>query len=689
MHFINPYILFALTAVLIPVAIHLFNFRKYRRVYFSNVSFLKELQQKTQKQSQLLHLLVLLTRILAISALVFAFAQPYIPSAKKTLPGQVSVISIFVDNSFSMEVAGSHGRLLDEAKSKAAEIAAAYKADDLFQLLTNDFEGRHQRLVTKEEFLEMLPEIRLSPAVRNLGEISLRQSDVMSLNHSPSKSAYIISDFQQSTLMSGLPEETEGIRFSLIPLRAAGARNLFIDTCWFDNPVIQLNRTSVLNVRITNSSDADLEKIPVKLMLNGRQRAIAALSIKAGGMSEVRLPFTNPKSGIMEGMVEISDYPVTYDDIYYFVFRVSDRIPVLAINSREENPYLNSVFKLDSVIAFSQIPSGKIDYSSFSDYRLIILNELRTVSSGAVQEFSRFVSQGGSLLILPAMDADLVSVNQLLAALGTDLIVGIDSAGSKVTVINTNHPVFSDVFEKSGLNPDNTDLPQVDGHFRLASGSRGTSETLIGLGNGDPMLITRINEGGKIYLSSIPVSDRSGNWPRHALFVPAMLNIAFQSENVLPMMFYSGLPGGINLGNLKPAEDNIFRISKADGSSGFIPEYRRHEGQSLVFINDQLKDAGIFRVISGKETVSLLAFNYNRNESDLSPASNEMLQKLAGKSGNIEIIESGPKPLNDIIAAKNSGKRLWKWFILTTLFCIIAEVLLLRFFGKRNSTVKA
>ncbi|HPG33408.1 MAG TPA: BatA domain-containing protein, partial [Lentimicrobium sp.] len=160
MLFINPYLLFGLFAVLIPIAIHLFNFRKYRKVYFSNVRFLRELQQKTQKQSRLLHLLVLLLRILTIVFLVLAFAQPYLPSATKTAPGQISVVSIFIDNSFSMEASGTKGRLIDEAKMAASEIAAAYKPDDLFQLLTNDFEGKHQRLVTKDEFIEMLKDVK-------------------------------------------------------------------------------------------------------------------------------------------------------------------------------------------------------------------------------------------------------------------------------------------------------------------------------------------------------------------------------------------------------------------------------------------------------------------------------------------------------------------------------------------------
>lgn len=685
MQFINPAILYALLAVLIPIAIHLFNFRKYKKVYFSNVSFLKELQQKTKKQSQLLHLLVLLLRIMTIIFLVLAFAQPYIPSAKKSLPGQISYVSIFIDNSFSMGAAGSKGKLLEEAKTRAAEIALAYKTDDLFQLLTNDFEGKHQRLVTREEFLEMLPDVNLTPSVRTLSAIASRQQDIFTGVRSMAKSAYIISDFQQSTLMSKLPDKINDVMFSLVPLKSAIAGNLYIDSCWFSNPVVQLNRNSVLNVRIRNAADADLEKIPVKLIINDRQKAVAALDIKAGGSAEVSLPFSNPEPGIMQGMIEISDYPITYDDNYYIVFKVTDKIPVLAINAKEENTYLNSVYKLDSVISFAQVSSVKTDYSSFPGYRLIILNDLKTVSSGAIQELTRFTTQGGSLLILPANDAEIPAVNQLISALGIDLIEAMDSVGSKVTKVNTNHPVFNDVFEKSGLNADNTDLPVINSHFRLIANSKGTSETLMELGNGDPLLIQQTKGEGKVYLSTVPFNDKSGNWPRHALFVPAMLNIAFQSENVVAMMHYTGDPGAISLGNLKPTGDNIFKISKTDGSLALIPQYRLTNGQSQIFINDQLKDAGIFKVISGKETATLLAFNFDRAESDPKLADEAALEKFTKSVDNFEILETGLKPLNEVITAKKNGKSLWKWFILISLLCIIAEVLLLRFYGKKNS----
>ena len=92
MKFLYPQFLYALTALAIPIIIHLFNFRKFKTIYFSNVRFLKEVKQQTKAQSELKHLLILLSRLLAITSLVLAFAQPYIPENNQ----------IVVDNKLSV-----------------------------------------------------------------------------------------------------------------------------------------------------------------------------------------------------------------------------------------------------------------------------------------------------------------------------------------------------------------------------------------------------------------------------------------------------------------------------------------------------------------------------------------------------------------------------------------------------------
>src|SRR5512138_3068082 len=199
MSFLYPNILWGLMAVTIPVIIHLFNFRKFRKIYFTNVRFLEELKQQTRKQSKLRHLLVMIARMIAIAALVLAFAQPYLTRVKNAArPDAISQVSVYIDNSFSMEALATNGPLIEAAKTRAREIATAYRSSDMFMLTTNEFEGRHQRWLSKEEFLQLVDEIQPSPTVRTVSEVTGRQYE--SFNDAPgqAKVCYLISDFQLS-----------------------------------------------------------------------------------------------------------------------------------------------------------------------------------------------------------------------------------------------------------------------------------------------------------------------------------------------------------------------------------------------------------------------------------------------------------------------------------------------------------
>jgi len=157
--------MFNRTTSAIPIIIHLFFFRRFKKVYFTNVKFLKEVKEETSARRKLRNLLVLLMRLLAIAMLVFAFAQPFIPQSEEVQKGNKSV-SIFIDNSFSMNALSSDTKLIEKAKQRAREVVNAYAVEDEFQILTNDFEGRHQRMVSREDALALIDEVQSTPSVK-------------------------------------------------------------------------------------------------------------------------------------------------------------------------------------------------------------------------------------------------------------------------------------------------------------------------------------------------------------------------------------------------------------------------------------------------------------------------------------------------------------------------------------------
>lgn len=685
MQFVNPLFLYGLFALAIPIAIHLFNFRRYRKVYFSNVELLRNFQKKTRKRSELLHYLVLAARILTITALVLAFAQPYIPSGEKLITGGVNVAGIFVDNSFSMEAGSNDGRKLDEAKKKAAAIAEAYDADDLFQLLTNDFEGRHQRLVPRDEFLLMLREVKPGPMYRSLAEISSRQAALLLDKRYPSSSAFVLSDFQKSTVLSVLPDSTSGFTSFMVPMLSGTSGNLYIDSCWFENPVLRINQTAGLNVRISNMSEDNLEKIPVKLTINGEQRAVAAFDIEPWGSLTTTLNFSTTSTGTQKAVVEITDYPVIFDDNYYLVFEVSESLPVLVVNPGDENAYLNSVFSLDSVVKLSNSPLRQTNFAEISNQHLIILNGIDNLSSGAIAELETYVVQGGSLLVFPPEKAGVESVNQLLNSLEAPSYGVVDTAVSRVSTMNKNHPLFQNVFDNVA-DKGNPDLPFVKKHFELLNPLNGMADPLMTLDNGNPFFTMKYYGRGKVYISAVSPEDGWSNWPRHALFVPVMLNIAFQAENQAPLSYFPNIRAGIDVGRYKPTGDNVLNISREDGSGEFIPEVRQVNGRNVYFVNDYIQEAGFFRLKEDDKTIKELAFNYHRRESDLRCADIAALRAIEKELPGVELLAEGKRELTQLIAERNHGLKLWKWFVLAALLFILIEVLLLRFFKKSSET---
>jgi hypothetical protein len=102
--------------------------------------------------------------------------------------------------------------------------------------------------------------------------------------------AYIISDFQSSTSgFLNLKADT-AISWYFVPVAAARQNNLYIDSAWFDNPVLQPMQPVKLKVKIRNSSDERLEKIPLQLSINHVQKSVASFAIDPGSETTVVLP---------------------------------------------------------------------------------------------------------------------------------------------------------------------------------------------------------------------------------------------------------------------------------------------------------------------------------------------------------------------------------------------------------------
>ena len=227
MAFTNPLLLFGLFAILVPIIIHLFNFRRYKTVYFSNVKMLEDIKKKTKREQTIQQLVVLALRILGIAALVLAFAQPFIP-AKGQKNKHGNLITVFLDNSYSMEANSENSALLYEAIDAAKSIVNAFDFSDDFVLTTQDFSGEESHILNRDQMLELLDKVQISPNSRTFEDIIAFEKNTAINSQKSNIIHYYISDFQKNNFNPAkLPNDSMANTF-LIPMPIEGRNNVGI-----------------------------------------------------------------------------------------------------------------------------------------------------------------------------------------------------------------------------------------------------------------------------------------------------------------------------------------------------------------------------------------------------------------------------------------------------------------------------
>ena len=132
MTFLNPVILFGLLAASIPILIHLLNLRKLKKIEFSTLQFLKELQKNKIRKIKFKQWLLLALRVLIILCIVTAFARPTLVgvSIGGTTSAAKTTAVFLLDDTFSMSVVDQEGSYFNQAKETIKKLLIQFEEGD-------------------------------------------------------------------------------------------------------------------------------------------------------------------------------------------------------------------------------------------------------------------------------------------------------------------------------------------------------------------------------------------------------------------------------------------------------------------------------------------------------------------------------------------------------------------------------
>jgi len=675
MQFVYPLFLGALALLAIPVLIHLFYFRRYKKVLFSNVRFLREIKEESSIRSRLKNLLILLCRLLAIALLVLGFAQPFLHQNAKIKKGK-KVVSLFIDNSFSMASLSQDAPLLEEAKKRAADIVKAYDLEDEFQIIAHDLNAGQQRLLQKDQALAIIEEIELTPEVHPLSQIMQRQKQLLGQEDTENKIIYYLSDFQNNISDLGLSDTT--YEYNLVQLQALIEKNVSIDSAWFEAPVQMVNKPNRLFVKIRNWSDASADNLQLSMRKDGVVKPLSSVDIAPNASMIDTVIINVLEAGIQEIELRITDFPITFDDNYYITFDLKQKIPTLSIGDGGANVYLEAAFSSGEYFAHESANARNLDYSSFNLNKLIVVSDLNSISSGLAGALKSYMEAGGNVLLFPARNANASSYDQLLENLRTSKLGSWDTVPKVVNFVNRDEFVFNDVFETTR---GNLRLPSTRGNYKLDGRGSGY-EKLLTYRNGQSFLSKFRVGNGSFFLCSAPLDDKINSLVLQAeVFVPMLYKMALSSNQRRPIAFTIGEDNIIEIENQSSNTDVVYKMK---GKETFIPGQQSFGKKVILNLHNQISEAGFYDLqLEEDQPITSYAFNTNRLESDPRCLAPDDLQDAYGDEATI-ISRTQLANVGQFISERDKGIALWKYCLVFALIFLALEALIIRFWRPKS-----
>ncbi len=679
MSFLNPAFLWALTAISVPIIIHLINFRRHKLLYFSNTKYLFNIKKETKNKTQLKQLLILLARILTIIMLVLVFSGPYIPFDKdKDIDSSISSITgIYLDNSFSMQAEGKSGQLFALAKQTALEIVHNSPSDMQYLFVSNEVKPEHQNLLSREQVISEIERTDISPFQISLDEIILKANTLV--DSESRATIYLLSDMQKAFIREPVADPNEGISLVFIPLTGQTANNIFIDTCYFETPVHRFAQHEKLIVRVRSFSSEDNYDIPLHLYINDSLKAFAGVNLEAGETKDIEMNFINTVHGHIDARLEITDYPIIYDNTLYFNYYIAEKIRILGIGGRGENRFISALYSSDEDnFDFQSFSQGKEQNLGFSAFDFIVLHDITDISTGLADALKNFVFDGGTLAFIPSEELNHASVNSFLNLFNAGSFAYEKSSSLRMSAPDYDHKLFRDVFQRR---ESQADFPVIELLHRFSPNTGVAPEILIRTENNLPLMTGYSAGRGNFYVISMPLNNTNIIFVRHPVYVPLMYNMALNAQLNNPHYILLEQNAEFEIISYRDISDNQLIKITDDKNIEIIPEHRFSGNSLSVFLPEEISEAGNYKIYSGQNLVSGLSVNYNRNQSVSEYFSNEELNKIAGsRYGSAAIVlETGKENYYQAIKELGTGKQLWQLFLLLALFFVICEVLLIRF----------
>ncbi len=681
MVFLNPAVLLGLIAAAIPILIHLLNLKKLKKIEFSTLRFLKELQKSKIRKIKVKQWLLLVIRVLIIIFLVSAFARPTIKtvsfgnfsSAAKT----TSVI--LLDNSYSMSAVTGNGSLFNQAKKTAKILINNMQNGDEAAVLLSSGNNFNNNLLStdKKRLINNLNSASISYIRKPVSKSLLKAIKVINKSKNFNKEIFILSDFQafektDSLLFSKIKPDDK-TKIYIFKFGSGQLKNLTNSNLLVNNQIFELNKPVSFTSVIKNNSNVSIGNSIISLFINGKRKGQTTIQISPGETKRINFETTLKETGLLEIFTELEDDNIIYDNKYFTSIFVPKTINILIaaddlsdakfINIALQNSYTNDLKVKDiNLMNLNNYDLGKYD----------ILFVIGSENINDYKKLKKYISEKGSLILMPGSKSNLGNFKKLCAELSinppTSFIKGSAKSVNQFDKIDFKHPVFQNLFAKN--NKPKIDSPDLYKYFNINPQSKGKS--IITLIDGSSFLSEYEPDGGKILLfNSAPIMTWN-DFPVKGLFAPLINKSVYYINSKVKetKSVTSGNPVEINL---RKAAIPQIKVVRPDKTEEFINLSNEKNNKYALYKKTDL--IGFYKFYSDNKLIDYATVNIDPEESENDyPGENIVIKYLSEITKHNVIKLDADGNFTREIYQSRFGTELWKYFLSIALILALVEM---------------
>lgn len=731
--FLNPLLLIGLSAVSVPIIIHLLNRRKHKRVVWAAMRFLMAAIQKNQRRMNIEDLILLALRCLVLAMLALAMARPALQSSAGWF-GQSRVMAVLViDNSYSMSQTDGTMSRFDLARKKVADqiingfpngssvavVLASDVVQDVIPEPTYDLNFARERIYQSQ----------ISDHGTNLMPALQRAVSILEGRPAIRKEIYLITDGQaggwrqMSAIQNLLQEKKEQIRSHLVFVGESDTRNLGVSVLRMASALAPVNRSLRFDVEVTNYDRAEARDVPVRLVLDNEAPSEETTIEKIGpGQSRSISLFAKIRSeGFHTVTARIAHDQLPRDDERTLMVHAIKQVQVLLVDGKaggeareSETFYLrralqpvdesvrDQYFIQTRTVSPAELENVRVDESD-----VIVLANVSDMSASVLRSIQRAVREGRGLIIFPGDQTNVTFYNEqfgkqlgmLPAVIGQ--ADGDAAQAEKFWAYQSKdftHPVTA-LWNDPGAGNigsvrtyrrfDLTPVKSASKPGAAASGAeQSPSSVVLNYSDGKPAAVERAYGLGRVLLFAGPAST-SATWNdlavRPKVFLPlmhrilgSMLSREDEYLNIRVGQKWIWRAGEDLLGRdvmiARPGQDEKTQDSRKVELVGGYP--------TLSY--DRTDTAGVYKVSVAGDAAEAVKFaaQADPQESQLEALSDQQREALAGVAS---VLQWKPgASLEEDLSKQRIGKELWLYFGVLAVLLAAAET----FFAWRFSQTK-